>query len=375
MTSDAARTTLERILDDLHRQGGHLEVSQVERAIIRRELNAEEAAFVYDELSARGVTPTESDELRELLARPLSRSSDVPWDFNFGRMLSEAREYRPLTRAQEVQLGRRVVQARKVSAEVESGQREPTLVVDKIIARGEDARVILAKSNLRFVVSVARGFEGKSSLGLEDLVQEGILGLMRAVDRFDPNRDIKFISYAVYWIRATLIEATSDVGRTVRIPLNVASEIARMIKVRGQLTQLNGGHSPDLEELATTLGWEEARVQFLTEVTSYRSDSLETPVSEDSSIERKDLLPSREPSPEALLMSRERTSTIRAVLENLTPRDREVVILYFGLNGEEPMTLERIGTRFGVTRERIRQLRNRALKRLREYPQLHEFYT
>lgn len=370
MTTDAARTAVNRILDDLHRQGGYLEVSQVERVIIKRELNPDEAAFVYSELSNVGVTLNESEELSALLSRPLSRASEVPWESNFARMLSEAREYRPLWPEQEVRLGRRVVQARTVSAEVESGRLERTPAVEEIIARGEEARMVLAKSNLRFVVTVAREFQGVSSLGMDDLVQEGLLGLLKGIDRYDPDRGYKLITYAVWWIRQALIQATNDVGHIVRLPLNVKNDVAKLRKVRRRLQRLAGGRPPDLGELAAALEWDESRVDFLLEVASYRSESLDRPLTEHSSVDRTEVLPLGEPSPEALLMDYELTRTIQEVLVGLQHRDREIITRYFGLDGQEPMTLESIGTVFGVTRERIRQLRNRTLEKLREHPRL-----
>ena len=290
MTCDRGQKALDAILDDLHRQGGYLEVSQVERVIIRRELGPEEVAFVYGQLSKRGVTLSESAELRSLLDRPLSRRTETPWASNFGRMLSEAREYRPLPPEHEIQLGRRVAQARNVLAARESGRLDQTSI-DEIVARGEDARIVLAKSNLRFVVQIAREFEGRSSLDLDDLVQEGILGLLKAIDRYDPSRGFKLITYAVWWIRQALMQATNDVGHLIRLPLNVKSDVARLRKVRRRLTRLRSGIPPDIEELATTLDWEASRVQFLLDVAGYRAESLEQRLSEDSSVERKDVLP------------------------------------------------------------------------------------
>ena len=191
------------------------------------------------------------------------------------------------------------------------------------------------QSPISALSSKSRGSSrGRSSLDLDDLVQEGIVGLLKAIDRYDPSRGFKLITYAVWWIRQALMQATNDVGHLIRLPLNVKTDVARLRKVRRRLTRLRSGTPPDIEELATTLDWETSRVQFLLEVADYRAESLEQPLSEDSSVERKDVLPTREPSPEALLMSRERTSTIQAILESLEYRDREIMIRYFGLNGE-----------------------------------------
>jgi RNA polymerase primary sigma factor len=233
-----------------------------------------------------------------------------------------------------------------------------------IRAGDQDALQELVKRNLRFVISVAKKYQNRG-MPLIDLIGEGNVGLLTAARKFDPDQGVKFISYAVWWIRQAILSSLAKQGRTVRVPLNRTSDLSRIIKgaeiLRQQLQR-----EPMPEELAHLTGLTVEVVQALSALNSgdIRLDAPMDPDSDRSLIERFVADDSQNPEDEA--MNRFVTEEIERALGTLPPRDATVLRLYFGLDGGCEHTLEEIGSMLGVTRERVRQLRDRALRRLRE---------
>jgi len=221
----------------------------------------------------------------------------------------------------------------------------------------------LVRSNLRFVVSVAKRYQNRG-MSFLDLIQEGNVGLVTAARKFDPDHGVKFISYAVWWIRQAILAALAKQGRSVRLPLNRATELARVVRVGAELRQ-KLDHDPTDEEIAESAELPAQTVAMLRRL-NVADVRLDAPVgkSEDSQLSERFLADEvgLEETVEALLL-RERISE---ALRSLRPRDARVVRLYYGLQGEESHTLEQIGNLLGVTRERVRQLRDRALRELKE---------
>ena len=226
-----------------------------------------------------------------------------------------------------------------------------------------DGLDLLVRSNLRFVISVAKKYQNRG-LGFLDLIQEGNVGLITAARKFDPDQGVKFISYAVWWIRQSILAALARHGRSVRLPLNRATELARVVRVRAELRQ-GSNREPTVEEIAELAELTPATVEMLQTLT-VAAVRLDAPVgdSEDSHVAERFLTDEAdlEEAIEALLLKQH----IAEALRSLRPRDARVVRLYYGLQGEQPHTLEEIGGLLGVTRERVRQLRDRALRELRE---------
>jgi RNA polymerase primary sigma factor len=222
----------------------------------------------------------------------------------------------------------------------------------------------LIKRNLRFVISVAKKYQNRG-LGLGDLIGEGNLGLLTAARKFDPDQGVKFISYAVWWIRQSILAALARQGRTVRVPLNRTADLSRITRVSETLRQ-DLRREPTPEEIAeqTGLAVDVVRALAALNTTEIRLDAPLDPEGERSMIER--FIAEEQGDPEEAAMERFLTEQINTALSSLTPRDAKVLRLYFGLNGDREHTLEEIGGMLGVTRERVRQLRDRALKRLRE---------
>ncbi len=221
----------------------------------------------------------------------------------------------------------------------------------------------LTKANLRFVVSVAKQYQNQG-LSLSDLINEGNIGLIKAAKRFDETRGFKFISYAVWWIRQAILQALAEQSRIVRLPLNRVGTLHKIGKVSSSLQQ-QYGREPSANEIAKKLELSEGEVSDTLKISNSHL-SLDAPfsVSEDNSL--IDILEDEmQESPDESLLSDSLRVEIEKALDSLTPREAEVINLYFGLNHEKPLTLEEIGTRFSLTRERVRQIKEKAIRRLR----------
>jgi len=254
--------------------------------------------------------------------------------------LKEVSTHPLLTSPQEIELGRR---AR---------------------AGDEDAVNELVRANLRFVISVAKKYQNRG-VSLSDLIQEGNVGLVTAARKFDPDQGVKFISYAVWWIRQAILSALANQGRSVRVPLNRASDLAKIFRERERLKQ-ELRRDPSPQELSEATGLSPEIVESL-QTLNAAEIRLDAPIgdSDDSQLMDRfiadEAIMTEDEVEERLLSER-----IDRALNTLQPRDAKVLKLYFGLEGGREHTLEEIGDILGVTRERIRQLRDRALKRLRE---------
>ena len=228
----------------------------------------------------------------------------------------------------------------------------------------QDAIKELARANLRFVISVAKKYQNRG-VSLTDLIQEGNVGLVTAARKFDPEQGVKFISYAVWWIRQAILASLANHGRAVRVPLNRASDLARIFREKERLKQ-EKGQEPTTVELAEATYLTPELVESLQTLNSAEI-RLDAPIgdSEDSQLVER-FITEEAAEPELEVEARLLTETIAEALSLLEVRDAKVLRLYFGLEGEREHTLEEIGNTLGVTRERIRQLRDRALRRLRE---------
>jgi RNA polymerase primary sigma factor len=228
----------------------------------------------------------------------------------------------------------------------------------------EEAIQELARANLRFVISVAKKYQNRG-VSLTDLIQEGNVGLVTAARKFDPEQGVKFISYAVWWIRQAILASLANHGRAVRVPLNRASDLARIFREKERLKQ-EKGREPTTDELAVATDLTPELVESL-QTLNAAEIRLDAPIgdSEDSQLVER-FITEEAAEPEVEVESRLLTEAITDALSTLEARDAKVLRLYFGLEGEREHTLEEIGNMLGVTRERIRQLRDRALRRLRE---------
>jgi len=255
------------------------------------------------------------------------------------KYLQEIGEYDLLTTQQEIELARSIRKGSK------------------------DALETLTKANLRFVVSVAKQYQNQG-LSLGDLINEGNLGLIKAAERFDETRGFKFISYAVWWIRQSILQALAEQSRVVRLPLNRVGALNKIGKAYSNLEQ-KFEREPSPEEIASELEMTAFEVTDTLKM-SGRHLSMDAPFNQGEDNRLLDILHNdQEPPPDTDLMSGSLKKEIERALATLSPREAEVIRLYFGLNIEQPLTLEEIGEKFNLTRERVRQIKEKAIRRLR----------
>lgn len=221
----------------------------------------------------------------------------------------------------------------------------------------------LTKANLRFVVSVSKQYQNQG-LSLPDLINEGNLGLIKAAQRFDETRGFKFISYAVWWIRQSILQALAEQSRIVRLPLNKIGSINKINKAYAKLEQ-EYEREPNYDEIAGLLEISENEVKESMR-NSGRHVSMDAPLVQDEDNNMYDVLRSDDsPTPETELLYESLRKEIERAVSTLTCREADVIRLYFGLGGEHPLTLEEIGERFDLTRERVRQIKEKAIRRLK----------
>jgi len=252
----------------------------------------------------------------------------------------------------------------------EIGDQEPLSseeeieVVKKVKKGNSEALDKLLKANLRFVVTVAKKYQG-NNLPLEDLINEGNLGLIKAAKKFDETKGFKFISYAVWWIRQSIMKAISDYSRMIRLPMNVITDINKISRISAQFSR-EFEREPTAKELREMMEQENIKTATLKHYNN-RAKSIDEPIDENGDKTLKDVLPNQNTQPPARHQYEQSFSQeIDNALDMLDSRERKIIKQYFGIGRERPATLEEVGETFALTRERIRQIKERALRKLRQ---------
>ncbi|MDR2672226.1 MAG: RNA polymerase sigma factor RpoD [Coriobacteriales bacterium] len=275
-----------------------------------------------------------------------------------------------LTAAEEIDLAMKIEAGAEAGDKLEEAFRNKVELerrefrrLSRIEQVGLDAKQLLIEANLRLVVSIAKRYVGRGMLFL-DLIQEGNLGLIRAVEKFDYTKGFKFSTYATWWIRQAITRAIADQARTIRIPVHMVETINKLVRIQRQLLQ-QLGRDPLPEEIGEVMGMPADRIREIQKI-SQEPVSLETPIGEEEDSQLGDFIEdtAAEVPPDAASFSMLQEQ-LRKVLDGLAERERKVVALRFGLKDGHPRTLEEVGREFGVTRERIRQIESKTLAKLR----------
>jgi RNA polymerase primary sigma factor len=371
-------TAIEKLLQ-LGRSQGYVTYDDVMEAIPEAELNIEQLEDALATLIEMGIEISDA-ELEEPIEKPegkkeadttLSAAADIDLtaidiDDSISLYLKEIGRIPLLTAEQEVSLAKRMEAGRFAKRRLsKDGKLSPAEIEEQqyLIRDGQAAQEHLIKANSRLVVSVAKKYVGRGVPFL-DLIQEGNIGLIRAVKKFDYRRGYKFSTYATWWIRQAVTRAIADQGRTIRVPVHMYEQINRLARVSRQLVQ-ELGRDPTMEEIAEELGVSPKKVERIIKV-SQRPLSLEMPVGEEDDSFLGDFIEDGEaPSPTDQASQQLLREQIDDIFASLTPREVRILQLRFGLVDGYSYTLEEVGKKFGVTRERIRQIEAQALGRLR----------
>jgi len=350
---------------DRGRQRGVLTYDEINQALRANPVDAEQVEEILQSLSEEGIrvvdklqpapdreapSPslvTDEASLKDLEIRDEDTPAveGIPIDDSVRMWLREIGKTRLLTTEEEIELAKRI----------ENRDQDPEAA--------DEAKTILVEANLRLVVSIAKKYSGRG-MSFSDLIQEGNIGLIRAVEKFDYRKGYKFSTYATWWIRQAITRAIADQGRTIRIPVHMVETINRLIKTQGQLVQ-RLGREPTVEEIGREMELTPERVNEIIRIAP-EPLSLETPIGEEEDSHLADFVQDLEAtSPAEAASNVILREQIEDVLAKLTPRERDVIRMRFGLDDGSPRTLEEVGRHFKVTRERIRQIEAKALKKLR----------
>ncbi|MBB5092605.1 RNA polymerase primary sigma factor [Pseudochrobactrum saccharolyticum] len=346
---------LNALLADWRRQDQTLDRSQFERVVHRRKLEADEIVEVLQQLRAHGVVLEGLDDDEEIVTlspEDARRSGD---DFVVGYFRAKL-----LTREEEVRFGRAVQIGIVAQHEEQAGHYADDL--GKLIAEGEKARAKMVVANLRLVFSVARKF-GSKAIEFPDHIQNGTIGLMRAIEGFDPELGLKFATYATWWIRQSISRANDNDSNLIRMPVHRLEQIRRVRRHTRRLTMENN-RGPTLGELCDALDMPREKVAYLQRLSLFRTTSLDAPLGDEDDIHLRDIIPSDAPTPEDLTEIWSRNKLLKQLIEELSPREQMILDRRFGLTTRSGRTLQELGNEIGVTRERIRQIEDKALKKL-----------
>ena len=326
------------------KENGYITYEQLAEALKGLELDADALDDLYNVFSENNISIVSEEEAGEsggekLLLDDNSLTKDLTINDPVRMYLKEIGQIKLLSMDEELELA------------------------DRIIAGDESAKNRLAEANLRLVVSIAKRYVGRGMLFL-DLIQEGNIGLMKAVDKFDVTKGYKFSTYATWWIRQAITRAIADQARTIRVPVHMVETINKLARIQRQLT-LELNREPTEEELSKKMGISVDKIREIYKI-SQEPVSLETPIGEEDDSHLGDFVPDeRNMSPEEYATNEMLKDEIADVLLTLTEREEKVIKLRFGLEDGKSRTLEEVGQMFGVTRERIRQIEAKALRKLR----------
>ena len=392
-TNDAVQQKMQTLRNLLAtgKKNGKLSLKEISDALSVLQLDSEEVDKIYETLENEGIeiegadvlasmggeddasfSPGQVEEVpEEELVDAAALAEGFAIDDPVRMYLKEIGKVDLLSPDEEVKLAQQMLEGTQAKEALDTMTEEEKAAYDpyemakleSAIKAGDKAKKRLAEANLRLVVSIAKRYVGRGMLFL-DLIQEGTLGLIKAVEKFDCTKGFKFSTYATWWIRQAITRAIADQARTIRIPVHMVETINKVIRVSRQLLQ-ELGHDPSPEEIAQEMGMPVDRVRDILKI-AQEPVSLETPIGEEEDSHLGDFIPdddAPEPAEAASFMLLK--EQLVEVLSTLTPREEKVLRLRFGIEDGHTRTLEEVGKEFNVTRERIRQIEAKALRKLR----------
>ena len=352
-TSDTVLVKLNELYESAQKKGTVTQ-NDIANQAMELEIDADQINRIYETLENMGVDvvsefdPVTEEELSTLEDEDFSVPESISMDDPVRMYLKEIGKVPLLSANEEIAI------AKQMAERDENGIGS---------AASEEAKKKLTEANLRLVVSIAKRYVGRGMQFL-DLIQEGNLGLIKAVDKFDYSKGYKFSTYATWWIRQAITRAIADQARTIRIPVHMVETINKLIRVSRQMMQ-ELGREPTPEEIASQMNISESKVREIIKV-AQEPVSLETPIGEEEDSHLGDFIPDDEaPAPAEAASFTLMKEALMEVLETLTPREAKVLRLRYGLEDGHQRTLEEVGQFFGVTRERIRQIEAKALRKLK----------
>jgi RNA polymerase primary sigma factor len=378
---ESGEFAIHNVLDDLLQKAtdqGYLTTDDLLAAFPEAEDSISQLEEIFIQLINQGIEvysdAEEAEEEKRIKEQPEETAipitdpfdlSGIAADDTISLYLKEMARVPLLTPSEEILLAKALEKGRKAQRKYDKKRHteEEGLKLRRYVREGNKARDHLIKANTRLVVSIAKKYMGQG-VPFSDLIQEGNLGLMKAVEKFDYRRGYKFSTYATWWIRQAITRALADQGRTIRVPVHMSDRIRKLHQISRQLEQV-WGRKPTPEELAEHMDLEPAKVRWMLRV-SRHPVSLERPVGEEEDSELGNFIEDEDaPTPPDAAYHHLLQEKLEDVLSTLTPREARILRLRFGLQNGRSYTLEEVGKKFGLTRERIRQIEGQALRKLR----------